>query len=150
MRDATTFEEWLSALRCKRGMARRERIPGRIALRAAKRRSSTILSKLRRCTAGANPHGSADKHMGAAKEESVLLLSGAAIYGRRSTPIRKKIIGHGMLVLRSNFTGMSRLRFARRSFALLHEPARQHGARVFLEPLIEKRANFLSEIGGMA
>ena len=150
MRHVMILEGGLSTLRCERGMARRERIPGSIGLRAAVRRSSAMLSKLRRGTAGATPHGSAEKHTGAANEEGVLLLSGVAICGRRSTPIRKKIIGHGMLLLRSNFTRMSRLRFAGRSFALLHKPARQHGARVFLEPLIEKRANFLAEIGGVA
>jgi len=55
-----------------------------------------------------------------------------------------------MFLLRANFTEVSRYRFARGSFALLHEPARQHGAGVFLEPLIEKGANLLAKIGGVA
>ena len=34
-------------------------------------------------------------------------------------------------------------------FALLHQPAGEHGGSVFFQPGIEKLANFLAEIGGM-
>ncbi len=37
-----------------------------------------------------------------------------------------------------------------RALPLLYQPARQHGGGVFLHPKIEKSANLLAEIGGMA
>jgi len=82
-------------------------------------------------------------------QKTVFSSSRAAICGRRSAPIRKKVIRHGMFFLRMNFAGVNRFRFSRRGLALLHQPTRQHGASVFFEPLIEKRANFLAEIGGV-
>jgi hypothetical protein len=54
-----------------------------------------------------------------------------------------------MLLPRATFTGVRGFRLARGSFALLDEPARQHGTSVFLEPLIEKRANLLAEVGSV-
>jgi hypothetical protein len=36
------------------------------------------------------------------------------------------------------------------AFALFHEPAREHGGSVFLQPLIEEGADLLAEIGGVA
>ena len=74
----------------------------------------------------------------------------AAIGRRRNRPIRKKIIGHGMSGSQRWLVGGSGLQHLRRTLALLHQPARQHGGGILLEPLVEKRADFLPEIGGMA
>src|SRR5216684_2396674 len=62
-----------------------------------------------------------------------------SVCGRRDRPIRKNIIGHGMSIFGKSFRS-----------PLLHQPARQHGGGVFLHPEIEKRANLLAEICGMA
>lgn len=74
----------------------------------------------------------------------------AAICGRKPSTIRKKIIGRNMRALRRSLAGGSGLQRLRRVPTLLHEPARQHGRGILLEPLVEKRANLLAEIGGMA
>ena len=76
--------------------------------------------------------------------------SGASVCGRRDCPIRKKIIGHGMSVFRKSFRGRNVLLRLLRALPLLHQPARQHGRGIFLDPKIEKRADFLAEIGSMA
>ena len=74
----------------------------------------------------------------------------AAICGWRNRSIRKKVIGHSMSGSQRGLAGGSGLRHLRRALALLHQPARQHGGGILLEPLVEKRADFLPEIGGMA
>ncbi len=74
----------------------------------------------------------------------------AAICGRWNRSIRKKIIGHGMSVLRGWFVGGSDFLCRRRTFALLHQPARQHGCGTFLHPLVEKSSDLLAEIRSMA
>ena len=73
----------------------------------------------------------------------------AAIWGRRTRPIRKKIIGHSMPASRRRFARGSGLPL-RRPLALLHQPARQHGGGILLEPLVEKRGDLLPEIRSMA
>jgi hypothetical protein len=73
----------------------------------------------------------------------------AAVCGRRDRPIRKKIIGHGMSVLQQSLAGRGGLQHLRRALALLHQPAREHGASILFKPKIEKRADLLAEIGGM-
>lgn len=74
----------------------------------------------------------------------------AAISGRGNQPIRKKIIGRGMSGSRRRFARRSGLQHLRRTLALFHQPARQHGGSVLFEPLVEKRADFLPEIRSMA
>ncbi len=76
--------------------------------------------------------------------------SGASICGRRDRPIRKKVIGHCMSVFREGFGRSNVLLRLLRAFPLLHQPARQHGRGIFLHPQVEKRADLLAEIGGMA
>ena len=76
--------------------------------------------------------------------------SGTSIYGRRDRPIRKKIIGHGMSVFRSRFHAGNVLLHRLGAFPLLHQPARQHGRGILLHPQVEKSANLLAEIGGVA
>jgi hypothetical protein len=73
-----------------------------------------------------------------------------AIWGRGTRPIRKKIIGHSMTASRGRFARGSRPRHLRRPLALLHQPARQHGGGILLEPLVEKRGDLFPEISGMA
>jgi hypothetical protein len=55
-----------------------------------------------------------------------------------------------MSIFRKHFNGMGVLRHALGAFPLLHEPTSQHGGGIFLNPKIEKRADLLAEIGGMA
>src|SRR5712664_612810 len=74
----------------------------------------------------------------------------AAIGGRGTRPIRKKIIGHGMSGSQRRLASGSGLQRLRRALALLHQPARQHGGGSLLEPLVEQRADLFSQIGGMA
>src|SRR5882672_3589321 len=74
----------------------------------------------------------------------------AAICGRRNRPISKKVIGHGMFTFHLRLAGGNGLQPLRGALALLHQPARQHGAGILLEPLVEQRADLLPEIGGMA
>lgn len=73
----------------------------------------------------------------------------AVVYLLRSGSIRKKVIGHRMRPIPAGIGPGNHLRGARRTFALVHKPARQAGSGVFLNPFFQQRANFLSEIGGM-
>jgi len=75
--------------------------------------------------------------------------SGTTVCGRRNRPIRQNIIGRATPMLRQRVAGLRRLKGVRRPLALLDQPAGEHGCRVFLHPLIQKRANLLAEIGGM-
>ena len=95
--------------------------------------------------------------MGKARSElcksprKIAITSGwAAISARRGRPIRKKVIGHGTSALHWRVASGNGLQHLRRTLALLHQPARQHGAGILLEPLVEKRTDLLPEIGGMA
>ncbi len=73
----------------------------------------------------------------------------ASVCTRGDRPIRKKIIGRSISVLRERFSSRSVVRRLLRTFPLLHQPARQHGRGILLDPKIQKRADFLAEIGGM-
>ena len=74
--------------------------------------------------------------------------------GLRSRLIREEIIGHRMRavmpIARPRFRRGVRLRDAKRALALLHEPAREHGGGIFLQPGIQQLADLFAEIGGMA
>lgn len=150
MRYATIVECGASELVREQGVARRETIPGSIAPRAATRRNSALLSELRRRTAEASARGRVNNKTDATNEEIVFPLDGVAVCGRRSVPIRKKVIGHGMSFLRANGPGDSGLRLARNAFTLAYEPLREHRASIFFKPLVEQRPNFLAKIGGVA
>src|SRR5262249_12124923 len=69
--------------------------------------------------------------------------------GRRSR-LHKKIIGRSQAAVRTRF-GFAAQHFsaAERFVALLHQPAREHGRRVFFHPLIQERADLLSQVGGV-
>ena len=69
---------------------------------------------------------------------------------RRNDPIRKNVIGRSA-ALGSNRSGRRSGLFAEDgAFALIHEPASEHGGGVFLEILVEEGAQFLAEIGGVS
>jgi hypothetical protein len=74
----------------------------------------------------------------------------ASICGRRDRPIRRKVIGHGMSVFRERFTRNRVFLRLLRAFPLVHQPSREHCRGIFFHPKVEKGANLLAEIGGMA
>ena len=75
----------------------------------------------------------------------------AVIYGGARRSIRKNIIGHGAAIgrTREHVSGNG-FGWARGAFPLFHQPAREQGARILFEPLVEKGPNLLAEIGGVA
>lgn len=73
----------------------------------------------------------------------------AAVNRLRDTPIRKKVIGHTLRAVPGMFGERKHVRNLRGAFPLLHEPSRQHRRRILFEPLIQKRRNFLAQIGGV-
>lgn len=92
---------------------------------------------------------------GKARAESCQITRKMAITSSRATvcvrwglPIHKKIIGHDMSPSRAGLTGR-RVHGMRRVFALLHQPARQHGRSIFFEPLVEQCADLLAQIRGV-
>ena len=84
------------------------------------------------------------------ERKELITSSGASICGRRDHPIRKKIIGHSMSIFRKRFACGVVFQHLRRALLLFHQPARKHGGGILLHPKIEKRADLLAEIGGMA
>ena len=74
---------------------------------------------------------------------------GASVRGRRVRPFRKKIIGRGISVFRERFTRGSVFLRLLGAFLLFHQPACQQGRGVLFGPKVQKRANFLAEIGGV-
>src|SRR5262249_52765673 len=74
----------------------------------------------------------------------------AALMQWRKGRLRQEIIGRIRAAARTRFSGDVRsVRAADRLGALLHEPTRQHGRRVFLQILIQKSADLLSEVRGV-
>jgi hypothetical protein len=71
----------------------------------------------------------------------------AASYRRLDRGIREKNIGHGWPAIRFGLAGC-RVGL-RRTGTLLHQPARQHGGSIFLEPLVEQGVDLLSKVGGV-
>jgi hypothetical protein len=63
--------------------------------------------------------------------------------------IDEKIIGHRMWV-GSGAAGWGLAIFLLVAVAMFHEPTGQHGAGVFVEPLVQQGADLLTEIGGVA
>lgn len=74
----------------------------------------------------------------------------AAVFGSQNGSIRKKIIGHRMHSIAARWGARKDVRGPRGAFPLLEKPPGQHGRGVFLHPLIDQRANFLPEIGGVS
>jgi hypothetical protein len=84
----------------------------------------------------------------------------AAKFGPRPRSIREKIIGRSVCGLASCVKGrrcpvfgsraLAGLASRRGVLALLHQPARQHGRRVFFKPGIQQLSDLLAEIGRMA
>ncbi len=79
--------------------------------------------------------------------------SRATRMGLRSPLIRQEIIGHRMSavgpIAGPRFGGGLCLRDAERTLMLLHEPAREHGRGIFLQPGIQQLTDLFAEIGGM-
>lgn len=73
----------------------------------------------------------------------------APVFGLWSGPIRKKVIGHGMRRVAARFALGKHFRNAQRAFTLLQKQPREGCVGVVVHPLIDQRANFLAEIGGM-
>ena len=76
--------------------------------------------------------------------------SRASICLRRDRPIGKKIIGRTISVFPDSFCRNGGFVNLLRAFPLLHEPAREHGRGILLQPQVEQRADLLAEICGMA
>lgn len=82
-----------------------------------------------------------------------------AKFGPRPRSIREKIIGRSMCGLASCVERRP-LVFGRRALAglasrggvraLLHQPARQHGRRVFFEPAVQQLSDLLAQVGRVA
>jgi hypothetical protein len=68
---------------------------------------------------------------------------------RRERLIREEIIGHRMRAGLGAERGRIVCAGGGGTLALFHQPAREHRAGVFIEPLIEQRSNFLTKVGGM-
>jgi hypothetical protein len=94
--------------------------------------------------------GRVDGKLRVAHSRTAFTSSRASVCGRRDRATRKKIIGHGMFIFRERFSGRRVFLHVLRTFPLLHQPASQHGRGIFLHPKVEKRADLLAEIGGMA
>jgi hypothetical protein len=103
---------------------------------------------------GSGPRGFGDakarNKMRVEQRQIAFTSRGASVCGRRDRAITKKIIGRGMSIFCESFNGRSVFRHVLGAFPLLHEPTGQHGGGIFLNPKIEKRADLLAEIGGMA
>jgi hypothetical protein len=69
---------------------------------------------------------------------------------RRSDTLREDVIGRRMAVASKGFGRRSGSFAEDGAFALIHEPAGEHGRRVFLEILIEEGSQLLAEIGGVS
>ena len=93
--------------------------------------------------------GRVDGELSNASRKIASTSSKTTVSGRRNRPIRQNIIGRATPMLRQRVAGVRLLLSVRRPFALLDQPAGEHGGGVFFHPLIEKRGNFLAEIGGM-
>jgi hypothetical protein len=94
--------------------------------------------------------GLAGSKLRISERKELFTSSRTSICGRRDRPIRKKIIGHGMSVFRERFAGGNIFQHLLRPLLLFHQPASQHGGGILLHPKVEKRADLLAEIGGMA
>jgi hypothetical protein len=75
---------------------------------------------------------------------------GASVCRWRGRTIREKIIGRSAPIFRERFSSESVFLHLLRALPLFHQPARQHGGGIFLHPQVEKSADLLAKIGGMA
>ena len=134
-----------------RGMARwSEASAGNAGARAGKAKGLAARDAVPGSGAGNFPSAATGVQLRSEHLPNGFSSGGASICGRRDRPIRKKIMGHSIFVSWKRFHTGNVLLNRLGMLPLLHQPARQHGRRVFFHPKIEKRANFLAEIGGMA
>lgn len=107
---------------------------------------STPMSLAKSSRLGGKSHGKVQNE----RRKIVITSRWAAICERRYGPLREIVIGRAHAVIaRRPVRGNGVVR-DRRALALLHQPAREHGGGVLLDPLIEQRANLPAEIGGVA
>lgn len=64
----------------------------------------------------------------------------------REPGLVQKIIGRNLVLIGGQVLGSASLSGEDATFTLLHQPAGEHGSRVLFHPLIEQRANFLSQV----
>jgi hypothetical protein len=69
---------------------------------------------------------------------------------RRERLIREEIIGHRMDARAGSVLGVVGRGSRGGTLAMFHQPAREHRAGVFVEPLVEQGADLLAEIDGVA
>jgi hypothetical protein len=74
----------------------------------------------------------------------------ASVRGLRDRAISKKIIGRSISIFRDRFSGGRVFLRLMGTLPLLHQPTREHGGGILLNPKVEKSADLLAEIGGMA
>jgi hypothetical protein len=94
-----------------------------------------------------------DQRHAARRRTKRICSAAAASFAPRSVEIRQNIIGHRACGLQTRL-GLcaDRVRHvgARGTFAMLDQPARQHGRGVFLHPTVQQLADFLAQIGGVS
>jgi len=96
-------------------------------------------------TAGKNKQ---ERHEKVRREDEV---SGSSRRSARwNDAVRKNIIGRTSALVFGGLRGRSGLFAEDGAFALIHEPASEHGGSVFLEVLVEEGGQLLAEIGGMS
>ena len=127
---------------------------------------ATVGGTVRRCFGGSSLMAESGSQIGFWAHVLGLHSRTGAKFGRRARLIGEKIIGRSMRRLasgvgrRSSLVGRRSMRIFRPLggavftsggiFALLHQPARQHGRSVFFQPGIEQLRDLLAEIGGVA
>jgi hypothetical protein len=116
---------------------------------------------VRRCFGGSSLLAESGSQIGFLAHVPGLHSRTSAKFGRRARSIDEKVIGRSMRRLASRVGRRSPLISCRGwrifrplggampGFALLHQPARQHGCGVFFQPGIEQLRDLLAEIGGV-
>jgi hypothetical protein len=102
-----------------------------------------------RCGAGWNRSVASSMNWKCRPRNSGLASRRAARCWWRSGLLREKIIGHSVRSIEPRFRPGDSIRDLRRTLALLHQPASQHGRGVLFQPLVEQGTDLLAEIGGM-
>jgi hypothetical protein len=84
------------------------------------------------------------------KQKRAEALKKSARSRRREHLIREEIIGHDMRAGLGTGRGRIVCVMGGSTLGFFQQPAREHRAGVFVEPLIKQRSNFLAKVGGMA
>jgi len=84
------------------------------------------------------------------KQKRAEISKNSAWSRRRKHLIREEMIGHDMRAGLGNGRGRIVCVMGGSTLGFFQQPAREHRAGVFIEPLIEQRSHFLAKVGGMA